>query len=77
MSLLKIIECKQGRIYDLGFVDPDVVHQHNLIEKPNETEDLLVRALRRQETKRKIIFPYNFGCLSYTHSIRLLDVKCN
>ena len=57
---MKILECKRGRIYDIGFVDPYFVHQKTLQKWPIETENNLVKALRFQETKREILFPYNY-----------------
>ena len=57
---MKILECKRGRIYDIGFVDPYFVHEHTLKKHYIDTENNLVKALRFSETKREILFPYNF-----------------
>ena len=58
---MKILECKKGQIYDLGFIDPNTVHEETVVPKyAKETEDNLLRFLIRQETKREILFPYNF-----------------
>ena len=57
---MKILECKRGHIYDIGFIDPYWVNENTLLIKPGETEDSIVKALRFHETKREILFPYNF-----------------
>ena len=57
---MKILECSRGQIYDIGFIDPYWVHQANLKTSPQDTEDNIVHALMFQETRREILFPYNF-----------------
>ena len=56
----KVIECGKGGVYDIGFVDPNRVHCKSVLDKPGDTEDLLVKSLLRQQTKREILLPYNF-----------------
>ena len=58
---MKILECKRGNIYDIGFIDPYYIHCKSIATKPKETENNLVRALRFNESKREILFPYNYG----------------
>jgi len=58
---MKILQYKRGQIYDIGFIDPYYIHQVSLKRHYNDTEDNLVRALRFNETKREILFPYNYG----------------
>ena len=58
---MKILQCKRGQIYDIGFVDPYFVHQSTLKDHYIDTENNLVKALRFSETKREILFPYNYG----------------
>ena len=57
---MKILECKKGQIYDIGFVDCNFVHEDTLKKKPQETENNLVQTLRYFGTRREILFPYNF-----------------
>ena len=57
---MKILECKRGQIYDIGFIDPYFVNSKTLLLSPNDTEDAIVKALRFHENKREILFPYNF-----------------
>ena len=56
----KILECKRMPNYQVGFVDPDRVHVHNLEQFPEETENNLFNALEQQNYKDVISFPYNF-----------------
>jgi hypothetical protein len=66
-------QMQRGRIYDIGFVDPYIVNEHSLHNHAKDTYNNLVWALRKQETKREILFPYNFKwvLLFYTHTILL------
>ena len=57
---MKILECKRGQIYDIGFIDPYWVNEHTVLNNPEEIEDSIVKALRFHENKREILFPYNF-----------------
>ena len=57
---MKILKCKRGQIYDLGFIDPNTVHEVTVKEYAKDTEDYLLRFLIKQETKMEILFPYNF-----------------
>ena len=49
---MKIFQCKRGQIYDIGFVDPNFVHEKSLLDFYDETENNLVNALRFNEIKR-------------------------
>ena len=60
---MKIRECRMGGIWDIGFIDPDKVHEVT-VEDPlyvQDTEDRLLTFFKRQSTKKEIPFPYNFG----------------
>ena len=57
---MKILQCKRGQILDIGFIDPNFIHEKSLNDFCIDTENNLVRALRFSETKREILFPYNF-----------------
>ena len=65
---MKILECKRGKIYDIGFIDPYYNHHQSVEMNPHDTENNLVKELRFSSTKREILFPYNFKwVLYYTH----------
>ena len=55
-----MLECKRGRLYDIGFIDPNTIHQVTVRHFPKDTEDNLLMFLQKQETKSEIFFPYNF-----------------
>ena len=57
---MKILTCKRGQIYDIGFVDPYYIHEETVQKFANETQNNLVNVLRFNETKKEILFPYNF-----------------
>ena len=54
--------CKKNRIYDIGFIDPYYIHEEtvNNPKTRKTTEDCLYDALLFNQTKREILFPYNF-----------------
>ena len=59
---LKMLECKRDEITDIGFIDPDKIHEVT-IENPlynKDTPKILLRFLKRQRDKKEILFPYNF-----------------
>ena len=55
-----MIRHKKQNVYDVGFIDPYVVHSKNVEEKPEETERNILRFLRKQAHKTTILFPYTF-----------------
>ena len=57
---MKILECKKGQIYDIGFIDYQFVHERTLKDTPNQTENNLLQSLTYFGTRREILFPYNF-----------------
>lgn len=57
---MKIRECRQLKIWDIGFIDPDKVHVQTLENQPDAIEDVLLNFFKRQSTKKEILFPYNF-----------------
>ena len=57
---LKIVECRKAQIYDIGFINPNVIHEYTVKRKAKEIEDNLLRPLLKNQTKDKILFPYNF-----------------
>ena len=57
---LKILQRKQGRIKDIGFIDPNVNHEKTVQMAPADVEENLLTALMKQHQKGEILFPYNF-----------------
>jgi hypothetical protein len=74
--------CKKNGIYDIGFIDPYYIHEKT-VKNPKTrktTEDCLYDALLFNQTKREILFPYNFEWVLlslYTFFFAYwFDVKC-
>ena len=57
---MKMLECRRGGLYDIGFIDPNTVHEVTVREYAKDTEDNLLRFLQKQANKEEIFFPYNF-----------------
>ena len=57
---MKSDECDRNRNFEIGFVDPTRVNENLLRNYHKETVDNLFRFIKRQDYKRKILFPYNF-----------------
>ena len=57
---MKMLEYKRGGFYDIGFIDPNTVHEVTVLEYAKDTEDNLLRFLLKQANKEEIFFPYNF-----------------
>jgi hypothetical protein len=57
---LKILECKKGRIYDIGFINPNTINEYTIAHNAEDTEKNLLKALIGQQNRREILFPYNF-----------------
>ena len=57
-----MLECKRDEITDIGFIDPDKMHEVT-IEDPIHNKDTpatLLRFLMRQRDKKEILWPYSF-----------------
>ena len=57
---MKMLECRRGGLYDIGFIDPNTVHEVTVRQYAKDTEDNLLRFLLKQANKEEIFFPYNF-----------------
>jgi hypothetical protein len=57
---MKILQCKQEAIFDIGFIDPNTIYEQVVKQFPIDTEDALLGFLVAQNTKLNILFPYNF-----------------
>jgi hypothetical protein len=57
---LMIDECKKFSYLNVGFVDPDKVHNDTVRDNPGETENNLLRFFTNQKDRDSILFPYNY-----------------
>ena len=53
-------ECRKSGIYNVGFIDPNVIHEECVCKYPNRTENNLVMSLEGQHDRTFILLPYNF-----------------
>ena len=56
----KMQECRKSGIYNVGFIDPNVIHEECVRQYPNRTENNLVMSLEGQHDRTFILLPYNF-----------------
>jgi hypothetical protein len=56
---MKMLECRRGGLYDIGFIDPNTVHEVTVNQFPKDTEDNMLMFLQKQQNKSEIFFPYN------------------
>ena len=56
---MKMQECKRNKIYDVGFIDPNVVSEHVFHQHPDDVEADLYTYLTDHNYYKEIIFPYN------------------
>jgi hypothetical protein len=57
---MKILGCKRGQIFDIGFINPNTIPEVTVQMNAKDTEKILLRALIEQQNKREILFSYNF-----------------
>ena len=55
------MECRKKGFYSVGFLDPYVVHEHNVTTNARWTEYIIYEGLDAQHTCEFILLPYNFG----------------
>ena len=58
---MKMQECKRLRIYDVGFIDPNVINEHYLHQYPKDVEADLFKYFTEYNYCKEILFPYNYG----------------
>ena len=57
---LKIVECKKRQIYDIGFINLNLIDEWTVKHDAKEAEANLLKSLLKNQNKDKLIFPYNF-----------------
>ena len=43
-----MLECKRGELYDIGFIDPNTVHEVTVQQYAKDTEDNMLMFLKKQ-----------------------------
>ena len=52
-------ECKKQEIYDIGFINTNIIDEFLVKKDVKEAEDNLLRSLIKNQNKDTILFPYN------------------
>ena len=47
---MKVHECRNQRVFDIGFIDPYNIHEHTIKNFPAETEANLLKCLKKPNT---------------------------
>ena len=58
---MKIVECKKQEIYDIGFINTNIIDVFLVEKNVKEAEDNLLQSLIKNQNKDTILFPYNFN----------------
>ena len=53
-------ECRKSGIYNIGFIDPNVIHEQSVRQYPDRTENNIVMSLEGQHDRTFILLSYNF-----------------
>lgn len=57
---LKIIECRKVEMYDIGFINQNLIDKFEVEKNADDAEANLLESLIVNQNKDKILFPYNF-----------------
>ena len=57
---LKIVECRQAEMYDIGFINTNLIDEFTVKFQAKETEVNLLKSLLINQNKDTVLFPYNF-----------------
>ena len=57
---LKIVECKKRQIYDIGFINTNLIDEWTVKHDAKEAEANLLKSLLKNQNKAKILFSYEF-----------------
>ena len=57
---MKIVECKKQEMYDIGFINTNIIDEIQVKKHAEEAEANLLQSLIKNQNKDLILFPYNF-----------------
>ena len=57
---MKIVECRKAEMYDIGFINTNVIDEVQVKKSAKDVEANLLKSLIINQNKDKILFPYNF-----------------
>ena len=57
---LKIVECRKAKIYDIGFINTNLIDAYMVKSQAKDTQAKLLQSFVLNQNKAIILFPYNF-----------------
>ena len=57
---LKIVECRKAEMYDIGFINTNLIDEFQVKKNAEDAEANFLKSLIINQNKDKILFPYNF-----------------
>ena len=57
---LKIVECRKAEMYDIGFINTNLIDEFQVKKNADDAEANFLKPLIINQNKYKILFPYNF-----------------
>ena len=60
LCILKIVECRKAEMYDIGFINTNLIDEFQVKKSAKDAEANLLKSLIINQNKDKILFPYNF-----------------
>ena len=57
---LKIVECRKQEMYDIGFINTNLIDEFQVKKNADDAEANFLKPLIINQNKNKILFPYNF-----------------
>ena len=57
---MKIVECRKAEMYDIGFINTNLIDKFEVEKNADDAEANLLKSLIVNQNKDKILFPYNF-----------------
>ena len=57
---MKIVECRKAEMYDIGFINTNLIDEFEVKKNADDVEANLLKSLIINQNKDKILFPYNF-----------------
>ena len=71
---MKIVECKKQEMYDIGFINTNIIDKFLVKKNAEEAEANLLQSLIKNQNKDTLLFPYNdkWVLLSCAYSVSLI-----
>ena len=57
---LKIVECGKAEMYDIWFINTNIINEIQVKKHAEEAEANLLQSLIKNQNKDLMLFPYNF-----------------